>query len=171
MCSARFLCSLGEPVWLITRRKPACWIINFSSPLPYFFPLCTHFWCFCSCLFPLCVLPSFSIPPFLPSGSPFLPWSSLLALATDAWPPHLCGWLHTWGEFIASHRGFCLWEQERQRERGNRSWGVWTLLNYQHKLAWPSVRSDPPKKSKTRLPRDCVPARPSFGCLESCGSS
>lgn len=74
MCCSGLLCSLGEAVWLITHREPACWIINFPSPLPYFF-LCTHSWCFSSCVFSFSLLQSSCIPLFPSCGPPFCPWS------------------------------------------------------------------------------------------------
>lgn len=123
-----FLCSLSESVWLITRREPACWIINFSSPSPYFFFfLCTHSWCFSFCLFSFCLWPSLSMPPFLSSGPPFLPME--LTTSISHWrlaTQPRAGWLHTWGEFISSRWGFCLWKQERERERA-REWTAGSL--------------------------------------------
>lgn len=121
------LCSLGEAVWLIAQREPACWIINFLSPLPYFFPLHIFLMVF---LLPFCFVPF--THPFHPSFS-FL-WATFppIELTTSITHWHLAvllhaGWLHTWGEFISSHWGFCFWKEElegeevdrkRERERG-----------------------------------------------------
>lgn len=72
MCSAEFLCSLSKAVWLITRRKPACWIINFPSPLPYFFFFAILLMLF---LLPFFFLQSLSTPPFPSCGPHFCSWS------------------------------------------------------------------------------------------------
>lgn len=107
MCSAEFLCSLSKAVWLITRRKPACWIINFPSPLPYFFFLCHTPDAFPSAFF-------LFAKPLHPSFS--LLWPTLLLMELTTSPSHwrlatqrCAGWPHSWGEFISSHWGFCLW--------------------------------------------------------------
>ena len=170
MCSARFLCSLGEPVWLITRRKPACWIINFSSPLPYFFPplhtfLMLFLLPFSTVLFAKLLHPSFSA---LWLTFPLMELTTSIAHWRLATPPvrlasHL-GWVYRLPPGILSVKAG---ERDRGREETDpgefeHCWIISTSLAFGEQ--WPS------QKSKTRLPRDCLPARPSFGCLESCGS-
>lgn len=125
MCSVLFLCSSGEAVWLITQRKPACWIINFASPLPYFFfPLhiflmrfLLPFFCL---LFAKPLLPSFSLlwPIFLPMEltTSISHWR-LVTLPSSQLASHL-GWVYLFPLGLlclrAGKRGR---ERERERER------------------------------------------------------
>lgn len=122
MCCSGLLCGLGEAAWLITHREPACWIINFPSPLPYFFSLQIFLMLFLLVLF------------FLPFAKPLHPsfpflWPTFLPqeLTTSTLHWRLAtqpraSWLYAWGEFVSSHWEFCLKAgggRERERRRGN----------------------------------------------------